>query len=173
MSELARRYAEACFDLAPEAGPFAEAAQKMMESPLRETLEDPTIDWREKERALDRLPWLSDRPELLRFYKLLSQKGRMALLPEIAESFGRLDLESRNTAVCRMRCVHVPDEAHLARLEQTLCALHHRSAIQWDIRTDPELMGGFVLTIDGVTYDRSVRGALHDMERQLQERRMI
>ena len=59
--------------------------------------------------------------------------------------------------------MHIPDEAHQKRLVEKLCALHHRDSVLLDIRTDPELVGGFVLTIDGVTYDRSVRGALRDM----------
>ena len=173
MSELARRYAEACFGLSVDAGRFADTARRMEESPLRETMEDPSVDWQEKVRVLDRLPWFSEDAQLLDFYKLLAKKGRMALLPEIAESYRILSLEARNTAVCRMRCVHIPDEAHQKRLVEKLCALHHRDSVLLDIRTDPELVGGFVLTIDGVTYDRSVRGALRDMERQLQERRMI
>ena len=173
MSELARRYAEACFGLSVQAGHFAAIARRMGESPLRETMVDPSIDWREKVRVLDRLPWLSDDAQLLRFLKLLAKKGRMTLLPEITESYRILDLKYRNTSVCEMRCVHMPDEARQKRLTEALCALHHRDAVLLDIRTDPELVGGFILNIDGFTYDRSVRGALRDMERQLQERRMI
>lgn len=129
MSELARRYAEACLDLSMDAGHFADAARRMEESPLREIMENPTVDWRDKVRVLGRLPWLSEDAQLLHFYELLVKKGRMALLPDIAESYRRLDLEARNTAVCEMRCVHVPDEARQKRLVETLCALHHRDAV--------------------------------------------
>ena len=37
---------------------------------------------------------------------------------------------------------------------------------------EPALLGGFTLTIEGVTYDKSVRGALADLKRQLEARRM-
>ena len=34
------------------------------------------------------------------------------------------------------------------------------------------LLGGFTLELEGVTYDKSVRGALSGLKRQLEERRM-
>lgn len=174
MSELARRYAAACYDLVPDAERFADAAQFIGGcTPLRETLEDPTIDWREKERVLIRLPLFSDAPRLLDFYRLLAKKGRMKLLPEIAEAFQTLDLERHNTAVCEMRCVRIPDEARQEKIRAALCKLHHRDRIFLKITTDPDLLGGFLLKIDGVTYDHSVRGQLRSLARQLQERRMI
>ena len=40
------------------------------------------------------------------------------------------------------------------------------------ICTGAALLGGFTLDIEGVRYDKSVRGALGRMGRQLEERRM-
>lgn len=174
MNELARRYASACYELFPDAECFANTARAIGEStPLREALEDPAVDWREKERVLTRLPLFSDTPELLNFYRLLVRKGRMKLLPEIAEAYKTLDLEAHNTAVCEMRCVRVPDEVRQEKISAALCRLHHRDAVLLKITTDPGLFGGFLLKIDGVTYDHSVRGRLRDLTWQLQERRMI
>jgi F0F1-type ATP synthase delta subunit len=34
---------------------------------------------------------------------------------------------------------------------------------------DPSLIGGFILTIEGVSYDRSVRGRLQGLSRYLEE----
>lgn len=174
MSELARRYAAACYDLFPDAERFADAARGIGScAPLREMLEEPAVDWREKERVLARLSLFSDTPGLLNFYRLLVKKGRMKLLPEIAEAYRALDLEAHNTAVCEMRCVRVPDEVRQEKIKAALCKLHHRDAVLLKITTDPGLLGGFLLKIDGVSYDHSVRGRFRDLTRQLQERRMI
>jgi len=174
MRELARRYAEACYGLCPETEHFDAAARFLLDStPLREALENPAVDWREKEKVLSRLPLWDSAPQLLNFFRLLVKKSRMALLPEIAEAYRSLDREARNTAVCRMRCARVPDEARQEQLKAALCRLHHRDEVLLEITVDPDLLGGFVLNIDGVTYDRSVRGRLQDMARQLQERRLI
>ena len=60
----------------------------------------------------------------------------------------------------------------LEKLRAALCRLHHKKEIVFDVRTDPALLGGFTLDIEGVRYDKSVRGALGRMGRQLEERRM-
>ena len=63
-------------------------------------------------------------------------------------------------------------EAELEKLKKALCRLHKKKDIVFDIRTDPSLVGGFTLELEGVTYDKSVRGALSGLSRQLEERRM-
>ena len=60
----------------------------------------------------------------------------------------------------------------LEKLRAALCRLHHKKEIVFDVRTDPALLGGFTLDIEGVRYDKSVRGALGRMGCQLEERRM-
>ena len=60
----------------------------------------------------------------------------------------------------------------LEKLRAALCRLHHKKEVVFDVRTDPALLGGFTLDIEGVRYDKSVRGALGRMGRQLEERRM-
>jgi ATP synthase, F1 delta subunit len=171
MNELARRYASAYFELDRDADRFADTARSVMAcAPLYEALISPAVDRREKERVLRRLPFFDGAPQLLHFYELLADKGRTVLLPEIVSAVRTLALESENTAVCVMRCVHAPDEARQRAIEAMLCRLHHRRAVRLEIRTEPELLGGFILEIDGVTYDRSVRGQLRDMAALLQER---
>jgi F-type H+-transporting ATPase subunit delta len=174
MGELARRYAAACYDLSPDEPGFSAAANYVADcAPLRRTLEDPTIDWREKIRVLDQLPVLAEKPLLRNFFRLLVKKGRIRLLGEIAKEFRSLDLEKQNAALCRMTCVQVPDPARLEQIKAALCQRHHRSRVLLEIRQDPALLGGFTLEMDGVTYDHSVRGSLRNLTRQLQERRII
>ena len=124
------------------------------------------------ERVLSRLPLLDGRGLLLNFYRLLAEKGRMALLPDIVEAFRDQALAQRGAALCRLTCVRVPDAASLDKLKKALCRFHHKEDVVFDIRTDPSLLGGFTLEIEGVRYDKSVRGALSGLSRQLEERRM-
>ena len=119
-----------------------------------------------------RLPVLNGRGLLLRFYRLLADKGRMALLPEILEAFHDKTLARRGAARCRLRCVRVPGEEEQEKLRQALCRLHHKQDVVFDVCIDPSLLGGFTLEIEGVTYDKSVRGALAGLTRQLEERQM-
>ena len=173
MNELARRYAEALYDLSPDEEALRTAAQAMMaDAALWESLRSPAVQAWEKERILARLPVLSGRGVLLRFYQLLASKGRMALLPDILEAFHDKALAQRGAARCRLTCVRVPGKEEQEKLRQALCRLHHKQDMVFDVRIDPSLLGGFTLEIQGVTYDKSVRGALAGLTRQLEKRRM-
>ena len=119
-----------------------------------------------------RLPGLEEGGPLPHFYRLLAEKGRMALLPEIVEAFHGLELARRGGARCVLTCVRPLEAEELEKLRAALCRLHHKKEVVFDVRTDPALLGGFTLDIEGVRYDKSVRGALGRMGRQLEERRM-
>ncbi len=173
MNEIARRYAAACLDLPIDPERFIQTAEAVLASPLYPVLKDPTVDRLEKERILNRIPFLQQDQKIRNFYQILAKKGRVGLLAEIAESFRMQELARRNIAVCKMRCVHQPDQAHQERLIRLLCALHHHDGVLLRIETDPSLLGGFILELDGYTYDQSVRGQLRNMMGLLpQERRM-
>ena len=173
MSELARRYAQALYGIYPNEGTLDLTAQRLMENQeLWESLCSPAVQAEEKERVLSRLPMLDGHRILLSFYSLLADKGRMALLPQIVEAFHDIALEDRGAARCRLTCARVPQEEELENLRKTLCHLHRKKDVVFDIHTQPDLIGGFVLDIEGVTYDKSVQGTLTGMFRQLEERRM-
>ena len=173
MNELARRYAEALYGLCPDEEALRTTAQAMMaDAALWESLRSPAVQAWEKARILARLPVLGGNDLLLHFYQLLASKGRMVLLPDILEAFHDKALAQRGAACCRLTCVRAPGEKELEKLRQALCHLHHKQDVVFDVHIDPSLLGGFTLEIEGVTYDKSVRGALAGLTRQLEERRM-
>ena len=173
MSELTRRYAQALYQVCPDEDGLRETAGALMgDAALWEALTSPAVEPEAKGRVLARLPALDGHGLLLRFYRLLAFKGRMALLPQIVEAFHDIALEDRGAARCRLTCARVPQEEELEKLRKTLCHLHRKKDVVFDIHTQPDLIGGFVLDIEGVTYDKSVQGTLTGMFRQLEERRM-
>jgi len=171
MSELARRYAVALYEACPDETALRTLFDRLRTPPeLWESLTSPAVSPEEKCRVLERC--LADetvRPELRRFARLLAEKGRMALLGEIVREFHELDLCRRNAAECTLICVRPPDDASQERIRTLLCRLHHKSEVILNLRTDPALLGGFILEIEGVTYDQSVRGRLRNLARHLEE----
>lgn len=173
MSELARRYAHALYGIFPDEGALERTAQALMgHAALWESLCSPAVQAEEKERILARLPVLDGQRILLSFYTLLADKGRMALLPEVVKAFHEKALAERGVASCRMTCVRQPEPQELERLKQALCRLHHKQDVVFEIQIQPDLVGGFLLEMEGVTYDKSVRGTLAGMLRQLEGRPM-
>ena len=174
MSELARRYAQALHDVFSDEIALRRSADKLMgDRILWEALCSPAIQPWEKEHVLKRLSTLRGCGSLLRFYCLLAQKGRMSLLPDIVKAFEEISLEAQGAARCSLVCAHAPEITQLDRLREALCRLHHKRNIRFDIRIDPKLLGGFILTLEGITYDKSVRGALEGLARKLEERKAV
>ena len=64
---------------------------------------------------------------------------------------------------CVLTCTKRPDRAHQERLMAFLRRRYGGLAPELEIRLDPELLGGFTLTVDGYTYDCSVRGRMRQM----------
>ena len=173
MSELTRRYAQALYQVCPDEDGLRETAGALMgDAALWEALSSPAVEPEEKGRVLARLPALDGRGLLLRFYRLLAEKGRMALLPAILEDFTARPWPAGAAPGACSPAPGRPEAGGAGQAPRALCRLHHKKDIQFDVRVDPALLGGFTLDIEGVTYDKSVRGALRRLARQLEERRM-
>ena len=74
MSELARRYAQALYEVTPDEAGLRETAEALMgQSQLWAALCAPTVRAEEKKRLLARLPELERHGTLLRFSRLLAE----------------------------------------------------------------------------------------------------
>ena len=174
MSEIAKRYAKALYELDQRTEVFCQIAYDLMQQPpLWEALCSPVLQVKEKEHILKRLPDLQSEPVYLSFYKLLVEKGRLKQLPEILKELEQLSCSERGCAQCTMHCVQIPDQQEQQALAKVLCRLHHKQEIQFQFVIEPELSGGFLLELDGITYDKSVRGVLRGLAGQMKERRMV
>lgn len=136
-------------------------------APLWEALCSPAVSAREKKAVLSRLPGFDARGELRHFYLLLADKNRFALLPEIVRQFRLLELRENGEGLCVFRSAREPDEASLGALAKLLCARHGCRAVTFELVQDETLLGGFTAEIDGVTYDKSVRGQLRALAHDL------
>ena len=170
MSELARRYALALEAAGVSTEEFLESAGAILEVPvLWDALKSPAIHPREKQAVLDRLPLWDEHSSLLRFYKHLAKKNRLPLLPEIAAASHIIRLERQDRAVCQVTCVHIPSMAQQNRLRETLQKQHHKKSVDLEFHVDPTLLGGYILEIEGVTYNLSLQGKLRGLSRYLEE----
>ena len=106
---------------------------------------------------------------LQHFYALLAEKGRFPLLPDIVEEYQRLERKQKGEGLCRLRCARDPGDQALGALARRLCKKYGYQSLTFAIELDPAVLGGFVLEIDGVTYDKSVQGQLHALAQNLRE----
>lgn len=171
MSNAAHQYAAALRASGCPLALLTQSADYLMgEDALWDALCSPAVEAREKIAVLARLPEFPREDGLQAFYALLAKNGRFALLPDIVEAFRHLERTEQGEGLCVLRCARDPGDDTLGPLARFLCKQHGYRSLTFDIVIDPEVLGGFVLEIDGVTYDKSVRGQLHALAQRLQTR---
>ncbi len=168
MGELAGLYAQAFLEAGGDERQLARCAETLEGTQaLWAALVSPAVEPEEKERVLARLPALAPPGPVGRLFALMARKGRISLLPGVAQAARRLALERQGGALGRLTCARPLEPEVLEQLKGTLCRLHNLKAVELDVAVDPGLLGGFRLELQGVTYDKSVRGGLDALARRL------
>ena len=171
MSEATERYAAALFGAAAgDAQAVRQAADALMaDSRLWTALQSPAVTPAEKKELLAGAACLDGRDDLKAFLNLLLEEDHLAALPQVMVEFSRLALAAQGGVNCVMTCAREPDEATQEAVRKAVCKLRGASNAVLQIKIDPSLLGGFVLDVDGVTYDRSVKGRLDRLARGIQD----
>jgi F-type H+-transporting ATPase subunit delta len=103
---------------------------------------------------------------VLNLITLLVRRGRIELLPQVAQAFARLDdaRQEITHATVTSAAPLTPDEvqALTQRLEQS-----SGGRISLDVQVDPSLLGGLVVRVGDRLIDGSVRGRLERLRNQL------
>ena len=174
MRELAGRYAQAFLEAGGDEKELAQCAGRLQGQPeLWAALISPAVEPEEKERVLGRLPQFAPQGPVGRLLCLMARKERLPLLPQVVRSSRRLALEREGGALGRLTCARPMPPEEVEWLKDTLLRLHHLNKVELEVDVDPELLGGFRLEVQGVTYDKSVRGGLNALARTLGEGRML
>lgn len=168
----ARRYARALFDVAAEAQRGAvrddlhqAATAFASHTELREALTNPAV--RPDARArLAGAVFAGAAESAGRLLKLLAERGRMVLLPAIARAFAEQVAESAGVITAQATTA-VALEAGQRDALTTAIRTATGHAVELETATDPSLLGGVRLTMQGRTYDGSVKSRLASLRRAL------
>ena len=100
------------------------------------------------------------------FAAVLARHGRIEDLPAVADAFRQmLDLRM-GRARATLTFAQTPNDADLARVVAGLEAIAHKKIIP-TVNTDPTLIGGVVVELEGKTYDGSVTNRLAEAARRM------
>jgi len=168
----AKRYAQAVFEIALEAGELVRGQSELEEivrvvsdADLKAFLESPKVPFAAKEKLLSgQLPKVS--PWSLNLVYLLIVRGRLDMMAEIADEFQRLWNRHQGIEIAEVTTA-VPldreDEPKLAR--QLSQIIGKKIAIRSEV--DPSIIGGFVARIGGRLLDGSIRNKLAALKKAL------
>ena len=170
MNETTQRYAAALFGAAGDDAKAVRAAGDalMANGKLWAALQSKAVPLTEKQQLLADAAELDGQPALKAFLNILAEGDALADLPAILAEYSRLALAAAGGVACRLTCARQPDEATQAAIRQAVCKLRGAQNAVLEIEINPAILGGFVLDVDGVTYDRSVKGRLDRLARGMQ-----
>ena len=171
MNEATQRYAAALFGAARGEGESLISAARALMADTRQwnLLVSAATTLAEKKELVAGAPQLDGQDALKAFLNLLLEEGHLEALPEILTEFSRLTLNAQGGLECVMTCARQPDQATQDAVRKAACKLRGVEKVVLQIKIDPSLLGGFVLEMDGVTYDRSVKGRLNRLARGMEE----
>ena len=172
---VAERYARAIFELGVEAGQVVALSEQIRSfagsyagsRELRAVLDNPMVEV-EKRGAI--LADLAGRVGLsgvgLNAIRMLAERNRLALLPEIARRLALLADEKAGVIRAVVTSAGPLPESFYERLMKELESATSRK-VAIDRQQDPSLIAGVVTRIGDNTIDGSVKGRLAEIERQL------
>lgn len=178
-TRAAKRYAAALHASAIQAGITTEIFHQLealaglwRETPeLREVMNNPRIECPLKAEILHTISRELDSPQLLtNLLNLLLDKGRLEILPALYAEYETL--EDKAAGRVRAKCIvaHPLTEEQLGKLRQRLLAISGAKDILITLETNPSLLAGFTVSIDGKIIDGSLQGRLHRLGRALAQK---
>ena len=168
----ARRYSQAVFEIALETKELDrwQSDLKKMASLTRETavttfLESPKIHFDDKARLLsEQLPGIN--PLALNLVYLLADRGRLAMLGDIADDYQRLLDNYLGIETAEVTTAVPLDEEDKLRLAEHLSTMVGRK-VALKTEVDSRLIGGIIARIDGKLLDGSTRRQLEALKKEL------
>ncbi|MDR1065815.1 MAG: ATP synthase F1 subunit delta [Clostridiales bacterium] len=165
MTPLAPRYAEALFWASPSdarqiydiISSFANEMNSNAE--LKDFLFNPSIRKSVKTEAIGQI--CETTPETARkFLSLLMDKGRLAILPDIAESYAKIIAENEGALRIAVYSAEPLDEAQLETIKNKYIEKLGATNAVVENKTDPSLMGGVCVQIGDERVDDTIRAKL-------------
>ncbi len=152
-----------------EAETLVNALYKVPDLRRMVTAADDVVGPFEKKKLLQTALGNQISPELSRFFTLLNQRGRMALVEDILRDFITIYRRSIGIRKAHLVTVNEPSE----RLLQRLRALVKRKTgddVIIEVSVDPSIVGGFVFDLDEYLMDASVKHQLDLIREEFIER---
>lgn len=163
-SMAAIRYAKVLFDMELPEEVIGGTEEIISESSeLVSVLESPVVTKEEKHKIIDRI----FDAEIKNFLKVATDYGKAGIMQEIFKAYHQYKNEMAGIVTAHLAYVVLPTEEQKKGMEQFVCREFHAKGVIWEMEERPELIGGFLLHVNGREYDYSMQGRLKRLEQKL------
>jgi F-type H+-transporting ATPase subunit delta len=161
---LASRYAKALFELAGEHNIRKEVFDDMVKMAevcrtckgFKRMLQSPLIKFDKKHAVIHAILGKHFHKATLAYTDIIIRKRREMILDEIAEQYIILYREWKRIKTVRVIAAIVPDPSILDKIRNML-AEQLQAEIEIETIVKPEMLGGFLLKVDGMQWDATIR----------------
>ncbi|WP_375585097.1 ATP synthase F1 subunit delta [Cyclobacterium xiamenense] len=168
---VASRYAKSLLELAVETNVLEKVYQDLEsvhntveQSPeLLDLIKSPVITSEQKMTVIRALFSRNVVPLTLRFFELVSKKGRESLLPEMARGFHRLYNQHLGIQKAEVVATIQLDQALRDSFIAIVKEVSGKDRVELVEKIDPNLIGGFVLNIEDRQLDESLKSKLQQL----------
>jgi F-type H+-transporting ATPase subunit delta len=176
-SNIAKRYARAFFEIAKEDRQYEKYYQELIlfssilskNRNLRELLTNPVFNQAEKRAVIDSiLQKIAVSDVTTNFLKLLVDKRRIGILPEIESCYRRLMDDALRTIRVDVRTAFPLSSEMSGKLQVRLEELTGRK-VEMAVSEDVSLLGGIVVGVGDTLYDGSIKTQLSNIRNLLGE----
>lgn len=171
---LSRRYTRALFQLARDTGEeekvggeLEQFASAHEQSDLRKVLTNPAFPAAARKSILRQV--MSSQqlsPLTTKFLSLLLDRDRLAYLPGIVSSYRRMLNEAQGRVEARVVSATSLDGTVVEQLRERLRGLSGKEIVLQQ-ETDPGLLGGLLIELEGKIYDGTMRTQLEKMTQRI------
>lgn len=177
MSRVAKRYAKALFELAEEqkvldqvyADLLAVAKTVKDSDELQTLLLNPLVNERDKLKVLDRIFSKGFQQLTGTFLDLLADKRRLSVLREIVDKFHRMMLAHNNQVEVQLISAVDLDRPAVEKITKQIQQIIGKEVLVNE-RIEPSIIGGFVVKVEDIVIDNSIRSQLNKLREQLTTR---
>ena len=174
-TKAAIRYAKSLLDLSLEQNKLDRCYADMQivdktidgSRDLKAVLRSPVIKQDSKDRILNEL--FQDKLDVLSlsFLKIVGEKGRDAILPDIISAFIDQVKHHKHIMVAKVISATPLDDATRAKIREIISKVHN-GELELVEEVNEDILGGFVLNIADKRIDASVRGQLRELRTQFE-----
>ncbi len=130
---------------------------------LVEALENPAVKQPEKEAVIDAL----FEKEIYGFLKVLCENNIIGKYAEIFSAYEDIVLEQKSILKAKLTYAIKPEEEEITLIKKMLCEKYQKADVLLELEKDASLIGGYVLQIGNREFDKSIKGALSEMQKTL------